>query len=270
MQVTASRVGQPVNTRWQAGARSPAGVSALAGVASLQEPCLASRSSSASSPLAPIAVAMMGLGASAVRRSNKPTQQRTRRWAEGEDAKAKPPPATPTPPEISDEELFANDGVEDEFDPTIQVGATEPFGYFDPLGLSFREECDKDTWRYWRAAEIKHGRVAMVASIGLLVECYVRIPNFEGRDELEVLGRDLNVIAPFILLCILATVELSIWTEEEFREPGDFGDPLGFGQYTEEWRNRELNNGRFAMFATTGILAAQLYTGKNAIEQLGL
>ena len=32
------------------------------------------------------------------------------------------------------------------------------------------------------------------------------------------------------------------------KEAGDFGDPLGLGQYNEEFRNKEINNGRFAMF----------------------
>ena len=36
---------------------------------------------------------------------------------------------------------------------------------------------------------------------------------------------------------------------------------------TEE---REINNGRFAMFAAIGIIAAELFTGKDAIEQFGL
>lgn len=31
----------------------------------------------------------------------------------------------------------------------------------------------------------------------------------------------------------------------------------------------ELNNGRFAMFATLGIIAAQNLTGKDAVEQFG-
>ena len=38
----------------------------------------------------------------------------------------------------------------------------------------------------------------------------------------------------------------------------------------EDMRNRELNNGRFAMFAIVGIIAAEGATGKDAIEQLGL
>ena len=35
-------------------------------------------------------------------------------------------------------------------------------------------------------------------------------------------------------------------------------------------KEREINNGRFAMFAALGIISAELYTGKDAIEQFGL
>ena len=48
------------------------------------------------------------------------------------------------------------------------------------------------------------------------------------------------------------------------------GCPAGLNQYTLEMRNRELNNGRMAMFAAIGIIAANVYTGKDAIEQFGL
>ena len=48
----------------------------------------------------------------------------------------------------------------------------------------------------------------------------------------------------------------------------EFGDP--FAHMLEEFREREINNGRFAMFAAIGIIAAELYTGKDAIEQFGL
>jgi len=38
---------------------------------------------------------------------------------------------------------------------------------------------------------------------------------------------------------------------------------------TTSWTERRSNNGRFAMFATMGIIAAELYTGKDAVEQWG-
>lgn len=48
-----------------------------------------------------------------------------------------------------------------------------PFGmaaegkYFDPAGLATKQ--DPETIKTWREAELKHGRVAMLASLGILV-----------------------------------------------------------------------------------------------------
>lgn len=45
-----------------------------------------------------------------------------------------------------------------------QVGITPPVGFFDPLGLSSGK--DEATMKYYREAELKHGRVAMAACLG--------------------------------------------------------------------------------------------------------
>ena len=75
----------------------------------------------------------------------------------------------------------------------------------------------------------------------------------------------------FIVLALLAGVlEFTVWREEPSKEPGDFGDPLRLGQYDEAMRNRELNNGRFAMVAMVAIIGTELATGKDAVQQLGL
>lgn len=37
----------------------------------------------------------------------------------------------------------------------------------------------------------------------------------------------------------------------------------------QEMRNKEINNGRFAMFSALSIVAANLLTGKDAIQQFG-
>lgn len=50
--------------------------------------------------------------------------------------------------------------------PTLEVqkaGATAPFGYFDPLGLSKGK--DIKTLKKWRESELKHGRIAMLATV---------------------------------------------------------------------------------------------------------
>lgn len=156
-----------------------------------------------------------------------------------------------------------------DFDPAAQIGVTAPLGFFDPAG--FCKKGDENGFRNLRAAEIKHGRVAMMAAVGAVVQHYVKLPGFDSVPS----GLAASITAPgnfaFIVLFALSGIlELGPWTEKSEREPGNFGDPLGLNQYTDDMRNRELNNGRFAMIAGLGILACEILTGKDAVEQLGL
>jgi len=158
------------------------------------------------------------------------------------------------------------------FDKTQQVGALPPLMYWDPCGLT----TDEATFRKYRTAEIKHARVAMMASIGLLIQHSNRFvwvdPNVpSGVRSLQ----DPAAAQGFAVLFLLVGFwELSFWTEDESKAPGDFGDPAGWAlwapglQYDAELRNRELNNGRFAMFAVIGILVSEANTGLDAVEQL--
>merc|ERR1719198_1529495 len=154
------------------------------------------------------------------------------------------------------------------FDPAMQVGAMAPLGFFDPLGFS--KKGDESGFRNLRAAEIKHGRVAMMAALGAVVQHYVKFPGFESVPT----GLAASISPPgsygFVALFTVAGIlELSVWTEDGSKEPGNFGDPVGFNMYSEDMRNKELNNGRAAMFAAIGIIAAELLTGKDGVEQLG-
>ena len=45
---------------------------------------------------------------------------------------------------------------------------TEQGGYFDPLGMS--NGVDDETLKVWRESELKHGRICMLASVGLIVQ----------------------------------------------------------------------------------------------------
>ena len=53
-----------------------------------------------------------------------------------------------------------------------------PLGYFDPAGLC--KKGDEATFRQLRAAELKHGRVAMMAAVGAVAQHYVKFPGFES------------------------------------------------------------------------------------------
>merc|ERR1740122_645067 len=169
------------------------------------------------------------------------------------EADETPPPPPPPPP----------------FNPSKQVGAMAPLGFFDPLGFS--KGGDKEGFNNLRAAEIKHGRVAMMAALGAVVQHFVKFPWFEkvpaGLGAVTTAPGTFGFIA---LLVFGAAFELGIWVQDPAKEPGNFGNPVGWGSYDEDMRNKEINNGRFAMFAALGIIVADLLTGKDAFQQLGV
>jgi len=116
----------------------------------------------------------------------------------------------------------------------------------------------------------------MMACIGLVAQHYIRFPFFETTTWGEPMPSGIGAAFSnpgafgFILLALASGVlEFTVWKEDTTKQPGNFGDPLGLGQYTEDMRCREINNGRFAMFSVMGILGAELATGKDAVQQLG-
>eukprot|EP00930_Biecheleria_cincta_P078565 TRINITY_DN6608_c0_g2_i1.p1 TRINITY_DN6608_c0_g2~~TRINITY_DN6608_c0_g2_i1.p1 ORF type:complete len:318 (+),score=81.61 TRINITY_DN6608_c0_g2_i1:60-1013(+) len=153
------------------------------------------------------------------------------------------------------------------FDPSNQIGVTAPLGYFDPLGFS--KVGDKSGFKNLRSAELKHGRVAMMAAVGAVVQHYVKLPGFEkvpaGMGAVETPPGTYGFAVLFFLI---GYVETNLWTDDTSKEPGNFGDPAGLGMYTDDMRLKELNNGRMAMVAAIGIIVANLVTGRDGVEQL--
>jgi len=146
---------------------------------------------------------------------------------------------------------------------------SDPLGFFDPAGFS--KVGDKAGFRNLQASEIKHGRVAMMAALGAVAQHAIKFPGFEGVPS----GMGAVTTAPgtygFVALFLVSgALELLVWKEDPAKEAGNFGDPVGLGQYNPEMRLKELNNGRFAMFAAIGIIFADLVSGKDALQQLGL
>jgi len=152
------------------------------------------------------------------------------------------------------------------WNPAKLNGAIEPLGFWDPANLV---KGDKDKFFSYRVAEIKHGRVAMMAALGAVFQHFVTFPGFDDVPR--------GIGAPFsgpgglgflLLIGLSGYVETSIWKQDSSKEAGNFGDPAGLKQYTDEMRNRELSNGRFAMVAALGIIVAENDTGKDAVEQI--
>ncbi|CAE7254339.1 FCPF [Symbiodinium sp. CCMP2592] len=160
------------------------------------------------------------------------------------------------------------------FEPGEQLGVTEPLGFWDPLGISPKDE---QTFYEYRVCEIKHGRVAMMACIGAIGQHYLRFGWFSKTTWGEPMPSGFAAVfsnpAAFgmiVLTAVAGLLEFTLFKDDISKGAGNFGDPLRLGQYTDDMRNRELNNGRFAMFSIMGIIAAEGATGKDAIEQLGL
>lgn len=171
--------------------------------------------------------------------------------------------------------------------PTGLIGDLAPTGFFDPLGLSTGK--DFATLKQWREAELKHGRVCMLAAVGLLTQEILKSPiGVDGPavfhlTEIDEEFPEFGEI--FVLLCafIEAWFIVNKWeprseTKELKRlarlrddaEPGDFGwDPLGWYPSDPEQqviiKTKELQNGRLAMLAVAGIFAQEFTDGKEIL-----
>jgi len=182
--------------------------------------------------------------------------------------------------ESEDVQIATNTGF---IDMTQQYGVCAPAGkpgikIWDPAGLA--KNIDSDTFRQYRAAELKHGRICMVALIGLLVQHWWILPRFIGHPKgigAAMTGEQSGAALALVLM-IAGIIEFN--STDEGREPGDFGDPFDLipladfdPQQPEEkalWKNRELNHGRLAMVGFLGSVMAEYATGLDAVDQWGL
>mmetsp|Transcript_9712 Transcript_9712/g.33419 ORF Transcript_9712/g.33419 Transcript_9712/m.33419 type:complete len:219 (+) Transcript_9712:106-762(+) len=137
---------------------------------------------------------------------------------------------------------------------------------FDPLG--FAERASPADMVKYREAELKHGRMCMLASIGMVVPAIVRVPGeqfqgtytgWEAHDRLVASG-SLGQILLFVGLAeTLGGIPAVVATMKGERAPGDFEFGATFKPTDEKELKRkqlaELKNGRLAMLAIMGLLA---------------
>jgi len=148
---------------------------------------------------------------------------------------------------------------------------------FDPLYLS---EFIDIKWA--REAELKHGRICMLAATGYFMQEFIGLPNYPGytTNPVEAFSsvppEGLAQIALFLSFLEI-TMNKGKFTqfdmfEDPAREPGNLGfDPLKFGD-NKETRERlemaELRNGRLAMLAFSGMIHQTFVTGKPVYASL--
>jgi len=138
---------------------------------------------------------------------------------------------------------------------------------FDPMGFSLAIDI-----RWLREAELKHGRVAMLATVGwITTDLGLRVPGdafqistIEAHDAMVKFGSMPQILVWLGYLELFGFLAIINMQEGKTdRKPGDFG-LRGFypsdakGQY--DMQLKELRNGRLAMLAFSGIATVGVLT----------
>jgi light-harvesting complex I chlorophyll a/b binding protein 1 len=171
-------------------------------------------------------------------------------------------------------------------------GICDPFpNMFDPWGFSSKAGSINEIKR-WRESELVHGRVAMLAALGFLVnenvENWPAFSWFSGGVTGPAIYQFQQVMSGIwepvlILIGIAEAYRVSIGWQNPAKgglfklndnyEPGNLGfDPLGLRpKDPDAWydmQTRELNNGRLAMIAVAGFTAQELVNQNKVFEGL--
>jgi light-harvesting complex I chlorophyll a/b binding protein 1 len=160
-------------------------------------------------------------------------------------------------------------------------GGTPEGKIWDPLGLG----ADEASLYRRRVVEIKHGRVCMIAFIGMAVG-----PNELITPTHQLLSPSLDLHFDDIpggiaavsavpaagwlqIIALIGIHELTVAKQDYTKVPGEIPTFLGFKpedpvEFADK-QLKELKNGRLAMIAVLGELMAQQVSGMGTYEQLG-
>ena len=164
-----------------------------------------------------------------------------------------------------------------------------PYSFMDPLGFTKNKSVSEV--KRIREAEVMHGRVAMMATMGYLIgESTPTI--FYGTDVHHTIANNqLAELPTGLLLPLFLGINFAEayratkgWTEPGSKSlftlrdtyyPGDLGfDPLGMKptdpKAFSDMQDGELNNGRLAMLAAAVMCVQEQVTGHGILENLGL
>lgn len=164
----------------------------------------------------------------------------------------------------------------------------DPAGFTNNLPKPWLIGGEGQSLKWYREAEIVHGRVAMLAVIGFLFPSYY---HFAGNPEVGVAADAFAELNPYKALTTVPAeglwqITLVIFGIELARikrvirgdkQPGDLGlgqtgfNPFGFDYSEEEYFEKqvqEIKHGRLAMFGSLGMLLQAKVSGMGVVQQL--
>ena len=158
---------------------------------------------------------------------------------------------------------------------------------FDPLGFAK----DSQSLMYYREAEIKHARLAMLAAAGWplselfdkqIAASFGLTPLIDASDRApSLLNGGLGKVAPlYWIICLAGAAAIDLLGtvnagKKQDYMPGDFGfDPLGLYPKEKEGKKRmelaEIKNGRLAMIAITAFAFQELVSKTGVVDETPL